>query len=343
MPVRPGRGRPTLEEVAAHAGVSRATASRVVNGSTAVDPALATLVHRAVAALGYVPNHAARTLVTARTDIVALVASEPDQRVFGDPFFSAIVRGVSQGLSAMDLRLMLLMIQTPADVEHIRRYLLSGHVDGALLVSSHGGDGLGSTLAEAGLPVVVGGRPTDAGLRVPYVDNDNVAGARLAAEHLRAVGRTRIGTVTGPADMSAAVDRLAGFTAGLGGVHRPDLVEAGDFTQNGGAEATARLLARAPDLDGLFVANDLMALGALATLRHEGRDVPRDVAVVGFDDIEPAAMTAPPLTTVRQHTVEQGRAMAALLVELLSRPHLPAADDVPHVIMPVHLVIRESA
>ena len=343
MSARPGRTRPTLEQVAAHAGVSRATVSRVVNGSPAVDPQLAVRVHQAVADLGYVPNQAARTLVTARTDIVALVASEPDRRVFDDPFFSAIVRGVSQGLTAVDLRLMVLMVATPADVEHIRRYLLSGHVDGALLVSSHGGDGLPSTLAEAGLPVVVGGRPPDDGVAVPYVDNDNRAGARLAAEHLRAIGRRCIGTVTGPPDMSAAVDRLAGFTAGLGRAFRPELVEQGDFTQDGGAAAAARLLARAPDLDGVFVANDLMAFGALAALRRAGRNVPRDVAVVGFDDVELASSTDPPLTTVRQHTVEQGRAMAALLVELLSRGTVPAPDDVPHVVLPVQLVVRESA
>jgi DNA-binding LacI/PurR family transcriptional regulator len=343
MPTRSGRSRPTLEQVAAHAGVSRATVSRVVNGSTAVASELVALVNRSVAELGYIPNAAARALVTDRTDVVALIASEPDHRVFGDPFFSAIVRGVSQELMAAQTHLMLLMAQSPADLAHIERYLLSGHVDGALLVSMHGHDLLPATLARAGLPLVVGGRPLQATTAVPYVDNDNLDGARRATEHLAALGRARIATVTGPPDMSAGVDRLAGFTAALGDRFRPELVEHGDFTQGGGADATARLLARAPDLDGLFVANDLMAFGALAALRRAGRRVPGDVAVIGFDDIELAQLSEPPLTTVRQHTVEQGRAMAALLLRLLGRVRPEAGPGAEAVLLPVELILRGSA
>jgi len=349
MAARPDRNRPTLEAVAARAGVSRATVSRVVNGAVTVDPHLVEIVTRAVAELGYVPNHAARALVTARTDIVALVASEPDHRVFGDPFFSAIVRGVSHALTAADVRLMLLMTQTPRDLEHTERYLLSGHVDGALLVSQHGRDSVPATLARAGLPFVTGGRPMRSDVAAPYVDNDNSGGARRAAEHLLALGRTRVGTVTGPSDMSAGVDRRRGFTEGLGARFDPRLAEPGDFTQDGGAAATRRLLERAPDLDALFVANDLMAFGALGALRQAGRQVPGDVAVIGFDDIDLAAAADPALTTVRQRTVEQGSTMAALLLSLLGRGEAPpgvvpdAATGAPSVVLPVELILRHSA
>jgi DNA-binding LacI/PurR family transcriptional regulator len=343
--------RPTLEEVARHAGVSRATVSRVVNGSPTVAPHLREIVDRAVAELGYVPNQAARTLMTSRTDTIALVVAEPDTRVFGDPFFSDIVRGVSQELAASGLQLMLMMAQSHADLVRIEQYLVSRHVDGVLLISEHADDRLPRALAGAGVPLVIGGRPLQTAATTAYVDNDNVGGARVAAEHLRSLGRSRITTVAGPMDMSAGVDRLAGFRKGLGRGFRARHVEHGDFAQEGGAAAMARLLDRVPDLDAVFVASDLMALGALTELRRRGRRVPDDVAVVGFDDIAMAALAEPPLTTIRQRTVDQGRLMVRLYFGR-HRPDLLAADpdrtlpDVEgtdRVILPVELVVRDSA
>jgi DNA-binding LacI/PurR family transcriptional regulator len=274
-------GRPNLEQVAARAGVSRATVSRVVNGFASVDAALRERVEAAVAELGYVPNAAARTLVTRRTDTIALVASEPDERVFGDPFFGDVVRGVSQEATRAGLHTTLHMTQSWGDLDRIERHLLTAPIDGVLLVSEHAThDPLPAALLRAGMPVVIGGRPLQPGLAVPYVDNDNVGGAAAAAEHLAGTGRTTVGTVAGPADMAAGIDRLSGFRGALGRRFRAAHVEHGDFTSDGGEAATARLLERVPDLDGLFVANDLMAVGALRALRRAGRRVPDDVAVV---------------------------------------------------------------
>lgn len=344
----PGARRPTLEEVAARAGVSRATASRVVNGVSSVDAVLRARVERAVAELDYLPDRAARVLVTGRADAVALVVSEPDNRVFGDPFFAAIVRGVGQELSAAGLQMTLMLATSRADLERIERYLRSAPLDGVLLVSEHSThDPLPRALLAARVPTVIGGRPLDPELRIPYVDNDNEAGGRAAAGHLAGLGRRRIATVAGPADMAAGMDRLAGFRAGLGALFRDDLVERGDFTTVGGEAATSRLLARHPDLDGLFVANDLMAAGALAALRAAGRHVPGDVAVVGFDDAPLAVLTDPPLTTVRQRTVDQGRLMARMLLAQVRPERAP--DDGPdvrgldHVVLPVEFVRRASA
>ncbi len=344
-------GRPNLEQVAALAGVSRATVSRVVNGSSSVAPALRKKVEQAVADLGYVPNQAARSLVTRRTDTIALVASEPDVRVFGDPFFADIVRGVSHEAMGAGLQVTLLMAQSHPDLDRIEQYLRSAPIDGVLLISEHAThDPLPEAMIRAGIPVVIGGRPLHPDLAVPYVDNDNVGGAKLAARHLLQRGRTRVGTVSGPKDMSAGIDRLAGFKAGAGRAFRAARVERGDFTMTGGELATTRLLARAPDLDGLFVASDLMAIGALKALRLAGREVPDDVAVVGFDDIPMATFADPPLTTVRQDTVLQGRAMARMLVSrirpglVLETPDdLPPLDSVDHVVLPVTLVVRESS
>lgn len=337
--------RPNLEEVAARAGVSRATVSRVVNGVATVAPELRARVELAVAELDYVPDRTARMLVTGRADTVALVVSEPDNRFFGDPFFADVVRGASQELSAAGVQMMLMMATSHPELERIERYLRSAPLDGVLLVSEHSThDPLPRAMQDAGIPVVIGGRPLAPGLRIPYVDNDNVAGGRLAARHLLGLGRSVLATVAGPADMAAGMDRLQGFADGLGAPLDPERVERGDFTTTGGETATARLLDRLPGLDGLFVANDLMAAGALKALRAAGRRVPQDVAVVGFDDAPLAALTDPPLTTVRQETVLQGRLMARmLLVATCPGLDLPDVRDRDRVVLPVHLVVRASA
>lgn len=341
------RRKPTLEQVARYAGVSRATASRVVNGSPTVDPALRDVVNRAVEDLKYVPNAAARALMTKRTDTVTLVAEESDTRVFGDPFFAQIVRGASQELSQAGVQLTLSMTHSDQEISSLARYLASGHADGVLLISEHGGHHLVEKLVEAGMPVVIGGRPLDSRVEVPYVDNDNVDGGRQAAKHLRERGRRRVATIAGPQDMSAGRDRLEGFRKGMGREFRSGRVEFGSFTMPSGEEAAARLLERAPDVDGVFVASDLMALGAISVFRKAGRRVPEDIAVVGFDDIELAHIAEPSLTTLRQHTEMQGRLMARVLLRELGHPlggtiPEPTAPDGRGIIQLVDLVERSS-
>ena len=344
-PTSPRRRRPTLEQVARYAGVSRATVSRVVNGSTTVDPALRAIVDQAVSDLGYSPNLAARALMTRKTDTIALVAAETDTRVFGDPLFAQIVRGVSKEITPSGFRLTLSMTESEAEAAALVRYLAAGHTDGVLLISEHGGHRIPQSLVQAGIPVVIGGRPIDPELKVRYVDNDNRAGSRSAALHLRSLGRRKIATITGPQDMSAGIDRLEGFRLGMGKHFRKGLVESGDFTTGSGERAAARLLKRHPDIDGVFVASDLMALGAMSVFRQAGRRVPDDIAVVGFDDIEVARLSEPGLTTMHQHTVEQGRLMARTLLAELGIGRHPAAttDDGQGVVLPVDLVVRDSA
>ncbi len=344
------RPRPNLEDVAARAGVSRATVSRVVNGQTSVAEGLRKRVQSAIDELGYVPNQAARALMTNRTGAVALVASEPAARVFGDPFFSGIVRGVSLETNRAGLQLVLLMAQDFEDLERVKQFLRRSPVDGAMLISGHDGDGLPAELQRWETPYVIGGRPTHPSLVAPFVDSENRSGAHMATTHLRAKGRVRIATVTGPLDMAAGVDRLAGFRQALGADFREDLVEVGDFTVRGGEMATDRLLRRAPDLDAIFAASDLMALGALTALRRAGRRVPVDVAVVGFDDNEFARTADPPLTTIRQDPMIQGRAMVRLYlarnrpdIEVASEPAIPDLRGRDHLALPVSLVVRDSA
>jgi DNA-binding LacI/PurR family transcriptional regulator len=331
---------PTLEQVAALAGVSRATVSRVVNGSPKVSPVVRAQVERAVAKLGYVPNRAARSLVTRRADSVALVASEPHARFFSEPFFAGMVRGVSAALAETGVQLLLLIAQGLPDRQRLQRYVVGGHVDGVLLASLHGDDPLPGALERAGVPAVLVGRPAGP-VPASYVDADNRGGAGKAVEHLVRRGRRRIATITGPLDMGVGLDRLEGYRDGLaaaGLAADEDLVEPGDFTEEGGAAAMARLLARpGPPVDAVFAASDLMAAGALRALRAAGRRVPEDVAVVGFEDSAVARYAQPPLTTVRQPIEEMGRQATRMLLAKIA-----GETGGMHLILDVDLVERAS-
>ena len=335
-----GRG-VTLEEVARVAGVSRATVSRVVNGNSRVAPDVRRSVERAVDRLGYVPNPAARSLVTRKSQSIGLVIAEPAGRLFEEPFFPRLLRGIGAALSSRELQLVLLMPQSPHEESRAERYLTAGHVDGALLVSLHGDDPLPMAVARRGIPVVVGGRPPR-GATVSYVDVDNVQGARTAMEHLIASGRKVVATITGPLDMSVGQDRLSGYRQALEATgQRTDtsLEAAGDFTREGGAAAMRRILETRPDVDAVFAASDVMAAGAVQVLRAAGRRIPEDVGIVGFDDSSIAETTDPPLTSVRQPIEEMGREMVRLLLE-----HTADPGSVPRkVILATQLVRRRSS
>ncbi|WP_454049469.1 LacI family DNA-binding transcriptional regulator [Cellulomonas sp. Marseille-Q8402] len=330
---------PTLEQVAERAGVSRSTASRAINGGLRVSPEAMESVAAAVADLGYTPNRAARSLVTRRTDSVALVVPEPDERVLSDPFFAGVLNGVATPLAQSDLQL-LLVIARPGESERTARYLRAGHVDGAIVVSHHRDDAIDRALQGSRVPTVFIGRPLAGGEDAAVVDTDNLLGGRIATEHLIASGRRRIGTIAGPADMSAGIDRLAGWRAALGDAGLPaDAVVHGDFTVDGGAVAARELLARHPDVDAIFIASDLMAAGALPVLAEHGREVPGDVAVVGYDNSGLATTTKPNLTTVTQPVIAMARAAGEELVaQLQGRP----ARHEPQIFEP-ELVVRGSA
>ncbi|MEA2621973.1 MAG: hypothetical protein QOH61_883 [Chloroflexota bacterium] len=330
----------TLEEVAVAAGVSRATVSRVVNGLDRVSPTTRQSVLRAVDRLGYTPNRVARSLVTRRTDSVALVIPEPTTKLFGDPFFPRLVTGISEVLSAANKQLVLLAPQNKADEERLQRYLMTAQADGVLLVSLHGEDPLPGDLARRGIPVVVGGRPPAEG--ISYVDVDNVQGALSAVRHLISIGRRKVATISGALDMTVGADRLEGYRRGLreaGLELDPRLEASGAFEQEGGRRAMSELLDRAPDLDAVFAASDLMAAGALQSLRRAGRRVPEDVAVVGYEDSSIATSTEPPLSSVRQPTEEIGREMARLLLADVASGQRVAR----RVVLDTELIVRESS
>ncbi|MBR7837654.1 LacI family DNA-binding transcriptional regulator [Actinospica durhamensis] len=371
---------PTLEDVARAAGVSRATVSRVVNGAPSVSPELQRVVQDAIAAVGYVPNRAARQLITRRSGVIALVmsiapgsaadasaldAGAPDDavlrdpapdgaasedaspdasadtavdRVFADPFFGRIVAGVLGFLRPLHLHPLLMLAEDEASRALVLDHLRQGAADGALVVSIDPADPLPGLLVQAGLPAVFFARP-ERPLPVRYVDLAHQDGGRLAAERLLAQGRRQVAAIAGPLSLHAGRARLDGFCdtmARHGVAYVPYTV--GNFTQDSGERAMRELLEREPELDGVFAANDLMAVGALHVLRERGRRVPQDVAVIGFDDSSAAASARPRLTTVRQPVEAMAARMAQLLLERLDEPDSPPRA----VLFDTELVVRAS-
>ena len=329
---------PTIEDVARAAGVSRGTVSRALNGGINVSAGAQAAVQRAVVETGYVVNRNARTLVTRRSGCVAFILSEPQEKLFEDPNFSVLIRAATQALLAEDRHLVLVLAGSSAEREHVLHFLRAGHVDGALLVSTHQGDPILTALADGPLPVVACGRPLGHETAIPYVGADDRGGARQMVSYLRERGRRRVATITGPQDTPGGLERLAGYRDITGRSAASPLVAHGDYTRAGGEKAMAELLERAPDLDAVFVASDLMAAGALAQLRRAGRRVPDDVAVGGFDDSPVATSTDPPLTTVRQP-------LKRVAVELVRHVVRLIEDEPcgPSVVFPTELVRRSSA
>ena len=331
---------PTLEDVARVAGVSRATVSRVVNGASNVSSDMRRVVDDAIAAVGYVPNKAARQLITGRSGTIALVMSimpEPSadgsprdvadsgaegspDRVFGDPFFGRVVSGVLGFLRPRLLHPLLMLAEDHESRAQVLDHVRQGAADGALVVSIDPADPLPGLLVEAALPAVFFARP-ERSLPVSYVDLAHQDGGAIAAQHLLARGRRRVVAIAGPLALHAGRARLDGFRdtmARHGVAYVPYAV--GNFTQASGERAMRELLEREPQLDAVFASNDLMAVGALHVLRESGRRVPEDVAVIGFDDSSAASSARPRLTTVRQPVEEMAAGMARLLLEQLDDP-----------------------
>ncbi|NEC51280.1 LacI family transcriptional regulator [Actinospica acidiphila] len=340
-------GRPTLEEVAARAGVGRGTVSRVINGSPRVSEATRAAVEAAVAELGYVPNTAARALAANRTDAIALVVPEPETRFFTEPYFSDMLRGVGAALSDTEMQLLLIFAGSDRERQRLAQYLAAHRVDGVLLVSVHADDPLPDMLSQLEIPAVISG-PRSADETLTSVDSDNYGGARQAVEHLVSRGRRTVAHITGRLDVYGAQRRVDGYRDALREAgHQVDelLIEPGDFSEGGGRRAMEALLERRPDLDAVFAASDVTAAGARQALREAGRRIPDDVALVGYDDSAIARHMDPPLTSVRQPIEEMGRAMTDLLLREVAdrRPSATRELERRQMVLATELVERASS
>lgn len=335
--------RPTLEDVAARAGVGRGTASRALSGSTGVRESTRTAVLAAARDLGYRPNAAARSLVTRRTGMVTLALWEPIDRMFTDPFLADTVRGLGRVLRQHDHRLVLLPLEADDDPTDALDYLRDGHTDGVVVVSSHGPHDLGTALAGRDVPVVRIGRALhDDGL--PWVDVDNLTGGRLAAEHLLDRGCRSPAHVTGVLETHAGWARRQGYRVALraaAGHVAPREVE-GDFSWESGRAGAQVVMSRWPDTDGIFAASDAAATGVLAGLADLGVAVPGQVRVVGFDDSPLSWASSPRLSTIHQPIAELGERAGRRLLEVLGIAGVTTSGSDAAQLLPVRLVERAS-
>jgi DNA-binding LacI/PurR family transcriptional regulator len=334
-----GRGtRPTLEMVAARAGVSRGTASRVLSGASNVSPRAIEAVRKAAAELNYRPNLAARSLVTGRTGLIGLLVNKDADRLWSDPFHQRIAQGAHTVLSNSGVALVLSMTEHGV-ARDLLLDLVSTRLDGVLLVRGPGDEDLVADIVGTGIPCCLAGNPGPALVgKVCWVGFDNDTAARSAVEHLVDRGRRTIGIISGPSDNPASLERIEGWRAQLaeaGLDHGDDLVEHGDWGLASGNEAAGRLLTRRPDLDALFCSNDLMAVGAMRYAQAQGRKVPDDLALVGFSDLV-GTNTQPPLTTVRADITLMGERMADLLLRCIEGCR--GCSE----ILPTELVVRGS-
>lgn len=338
MTTNRSRALPTLEDVARAAGVSRATVSRVVRDDPTCTPHTREVVEKAIEEIGYVPNRLARSLVTRQTDAIAVVVAEPDDRVFTDPFFATTIAGIAAALEPAEKHLSLLMGASRSS-SYLERYLRGGYADAVILISHHRDDELLSRLTALRIPCSLVGRPIGTSAETRFADIDNELGGYLATQHLVERGCRNLATITGPMTMAAAVDRLAGYQRALAENKISSLGEYdGSFTAEAAQVQATRLLRDHPEVDGIFIASDLMAAGVIPVLNSEGRTVPERIAVVGFDDSRLSNLTTPALTTVTNPGRDLGYEAAQIVLAQLKGDELEG----PTIITP-ELVVRQSA
>lgn len=332
---------PTIHDVAARAGVSTATVSRILSGVLAGRPETRARVLTAVADLGYRPSGVARSLKLGSTGILGLIVTD-----ILNPFYPELVRAIEDAARSSELAVVLCNGQEDADREAAYLELLAERrVDGVVIASGSLSERHGRWLADAPLPVVLVNCRLADGSR-PAILTDNRAAARVAAEHLLGLGHRRIGHITGRPVDAATEDRLAGVRDAIAaaGLSRDDLIVIeGDGHAAGGERAMYRLRELAPDVTAVACYNDLTAIGAMEALRRQGLRVPRDMSVVGFDNIGLATLVDPPLTTVAQDIGTMARWALDRLREAIGRNgRTDGTGGSQEMVLPVRLVVRGS-
>jgi len=329
----------TLEKIGEIAGVSRATVSRVVNESPGVRPQVRERVLKVIQETGYQPNLAARSLASNRMGIIGLVIPTAIQSLFTDPYFPRLIQGMTQVCNENDYTMSLFLLHSEDEEEKLYpRVLNRGYLDGIILASFDKNDPLIGRLEKSEMPFIMVGRPDEAS-NASYVDVNSEDGAYTAVAHLIHRGRKRIATITGRLDMNSGIDRLNGYKNALSERGLPideALIVNGSNSEIEAYNAMLRLLPHKPD--AVFVASDGMALGALRALRTANIAIPDEIAVVGFDDLPPAATSDPPLTTVKQPVRRMGALAAETLLDIIKEGPEPPR----RIALPTELIIRQT-
>jgi DNA-binding LacI/PurR family transcriptional regulator len=340
MSIKPVR---TIADIARLAGVSKSTVSRALNDSPLIGEETKAKVRSLARQHNFQINAPARRLSMKQSRTIAFVthAYHKDFSV-ADLFGLEIMGGISSGLASREYDLLVIHVD-PNDTKWAHQYYNTGRVDGFILMTSSHKQSHIKAIMEAGAPFIIWGvpRPNDRPKQnYCSVTGDNFSGGRLAGEHLLGINRKMIGFIGGPPDDLEVQQRQAGFERALkesGREVNSTLIDYGDFSNTSGAEAMKRLLRKAPDIDAVFINSDLMAIAAMDEIRNQGRTVPEDIAVVGYDDLSIAEHSNPPLTTIRQNIPLSGKLLALNLIEYLQ------TGIVTNVSIPVELIVRESA
>jgi LacI family transcriptional regulator len=330
-----------LEDIGAKAGVSRSTVSRVINNDPNVSETTRVRVLRVIEDMGYVPNMAARALVTRRTQVIGVVIPQRLTTIFNEPYyFPALLHGIANVFNARDYSMMLWVEEDHHDPQRFYdRIVRNRLIDGLIVASISQKSPFVNKMVEVDMPLVLTERPPQPLSHHSYVTIDNVAAAHRAVTHLIRLGRRKIAHITGDMTNPDALERLEGYRQALrdsGLPADPSLIVEGNFSRQSGYHGTKILLPRG--IDAVFASNDQAALGVLDALQESTRRVPDDVAVVGFDDLPAAATSTPPLTSVRQPVQDRGARAAQLLLDYVEG----VEKDVRQVLLPTELVIRES-
>jgi LacI family transcriptional regulator len=337
---REGKSQPrtTIRDIAAHAGVSVATVSRVLNGRPDVAPDTREVILRYVRERGYYSNRSARTLAGGRSGLIGLAMPFVHAGYFG-----TIAAGAAEALAERDARLVLCLTEHEHDREiTLLDRLMHGTTDGALLLlpSETNAELLG--LREQGYPFVVIDPMIPLDDSLPVVSAAHWQGARLATEHLIELGHRRIAVITGPTEWVASIDRLAGYQAAMASAGLPMdpslIYHSAWWHIERGLEGAQHLLDLPDPPTAIFAFNDNMAIGVMEAARQRGLQIPCDLSVVGVDDIEVAACLTPRLTTVRQPLSEMGRVAAGLLLRLIEGQSI----EITQINLANRLIIRES-
>ncbi len=323
----------TIKDVARRAGLSIASVSRALNGTGVVTETTRSRVLEAARELRYVPDETARSLIRRRSDTMGVLL--PD--LYGE-YFSEILRSIDR--AARQRGLHLLVSSSHGDAKEAARALrsMNGRVDGVLIMSPFSNCGELIEAISESIPAVLMNTPDDRG-RWPGIQIDNYGGAYAMVEHLAAIGHRHIAHITGPLDNYEAAERLRGYHAAIRAAAANSNILHGDFSETSGYLAGRALLASGALPDAVFAASDMMAIGCLLAFREAGVEVPRQVAVAGFDDIPAARYITPPLTTVRTQATEIGARALEMLAQTVDDP---AAIRAGCETLRTELVIRNS-
>ena len=328
----------TLEDIARMAGVSPATASRVINNRVGLRSKARERVLKAVAETGFQPHAAARSLASQRSHVMGLLIPAPASTILNNPNVLQVAEVITQACQERDYLLSLFLLGSDADEQHILpKITRKGLIDGLIVrgADDRSSDPLLRRLSESGMPLVSLGRPTDL-QNISYVATDNTTAAYHAISHLLKLGRRRIALLVGSLEPHASQERLAGYRKALGDRGIPvdeRLIAVGGMSESYGA--AQQLLQHNPD--AIFMPTR-MALDVLRVLHEAGRRVPDDIALIGFDDLPLAQHTDPPLTTVRQPMAAMGKQLVGMLLDIMER----GAEPARHVVFEQELVIRQS-